>query len=479
MLSELPSFFDWLQAQPQPSRPWLILGKGPSFGKRAEFDTSGYRLMSLNHVVRELPVDAAHIIDIDVVSSCAEVLLANAGVLVMPWFPHQHNKVGEISLPEWTQRIPTLATLAAAGRLCWYDLAISPVRHGPGPVVQATFFSAEAALSLLALAGVPLLRSLGVDGGQHYSERFEDLSAVTRLNNGHASYDLQFAGMARTLFKTGVDFAPLDMPSPIEVLVGSEEPQRLAVKVLEYSIRRRSSVSVRVRALHRCGIEFPLPRDAKNAPRTPFSFQRFAIPMLCGYRGRGIYLDSDMLVFRDIRELWSFPMAGAEVQAVAEPGSSGRKPQFSVMLLDCEQLADWTPDGIIARLDSGELSYESLMFEMAVARSVKSDLPQRWNALETYTRGDTALLHYTDMTRQPWVTIRNPNGHLWVQALLEAIDDGFITRAEVETDVACGWVRPSLLLQLEHRAAALGWRWPLARWLDRNFVPPYKKPRSV
>lgn len=475
MLSALPSFFEWLRQQPHPAQPWLILGKGPSFSKREAFDLGGYRLMSLNHVVRELAVDAAHIIDIDVVTACGETLTANAGIVVMPWFPHEQNQVGKTSLLEWAQRLPTLSKLAAQGRLCWYDLNTSQLRHGTAPVVSATFFSAEAALSLLALAKVPLVRSLGIDGGAQYSNSFNDLNEMTRLNNGHTSYDLQFAGMARTIFKTGVDFAPLDMPSPVEVFVGSEEPQRLAVKVLEYSIRRHASLSVRVRALHRCGIEFPLPRDRKNAPRTPFSFQRFAIPQLCDYRGRGIYLDSDMLVFRDIRELWTFPMADAQVQAVAEPGSSSRKPQFSVMLLDCAALADWTPQGIVARLDSGELSYESLMFEMAVAHSVRSELSQRWNALETFSKGETALLHYTDMTRQPWVTTDNPNAGLWVTALLDAIADGFISPAEVEADVALGWVRPSLLLQLKHCTANLGWRLPLAKWLDRHFIPPYKK----
>lgn len=475
MLSTLPSFFEWLQQQGDPTRPWLILGKGPSFSKRQQYDLKGYRLMSLNHVVRELTVEAAHIIDIDVVPVCAEALMTQARVLVMPWFPHVANKVGQKPLTDWVEEIPALKQLAAEGRLCWYDLSTSLIRHGPGPVVRATYFSAEAALSVLALAGVPQVRSLGVDGGQQYSTSFEDLNGVSRLNNGHESFDLQFQGMARTIFTTGVDFAPLDMPAPVEVFVGSEEPQRLAVKVLEYSIRRHASLSVRVRPLHRCGIEFPMPRDAKNAPRTPFSFQRFAIPQLCGYHGRGIYLDSDMLVFKDTRALWSYPMQGADVLAVAEPGSSGRKPQFSVMLLDCQKLAHWTPEAIIARLDSGELDYAQLMFQMAVAREVHSDLPQAWNSLETYRKNETALLHYTDMTRQPWVTHANPNGGLWVSALLEALQDGFIKPEEIEADVRAGWVRPSLLLQLEHQCAKLGWRRPLGAWADRNFVPPYKK----
>jgi hypothetical protein len=59
-------FFDWLVAAGiGPSDPWLIFGKGPSFSERGRFDLSPYRTLSLNHVVREGPVDVAHAIDLD------------------------------------------------------------------------------------------------------------------------------------------------------------------------------------------------------------------------------------------------------------------------------------------------------------------------------------------------------------------------------------------------------------------------------
>ena len=146
-------FFDWARGAVRSEGPWLILGKGPSFSQRDLYDLSGYRLLSLNHVVRELPVALAHMIDLDVADACAEALGENAEFLVMPWYPHVRNRAGSESLAELVPKFPGLRRLEAEGRLLWYDLSTSPVRHGPGPVVQATYFSAEAALSLLAGRG--------------------------------------------------------------------------------------------------------------------------------------------------------------------------------------------------------------------------------------------------------------------------------------------------------------------------------------
>jgi hypothetical protein len=469
----MKNFFDWFSEAGERGTPWLMLGKGPSFDKRHEYDLDRYELLSLNHVVRELPVAVAHMIDIDVATTCADAIERNAQVLVMPWYPHEKNLVGSKTLAQWAGEVPVLKRLSDAGRLLWYDLSTSRQRHGDRPVVRATSFSAEAALHLLALAGVPRIRSLGVDGGASYGNAFDDLKNVTRLNNGHATYDLQFEGFARTLLATGVDFAPLDLESPIRVYVGSQEEQMLAVRVLEYSIRRHTSMTVQVVPLHTAGIEFPTPKDRANWPRTPFSFQRFTIPMLAGHRGRAIYLDSDMQVFHDLRALWTLPFDGADLLAAREADETSRRPQFSVMLLDCARL-DWTPAAVIDALDSGRLDYAQLMHEMALARQVRAAIPAEWNSLEHYEAGKTRLLHYTDMDTQPWVHRGNPLGGLWVRELARAIDDRFITLDEVREHVARGWVRPSLLGELS--AGSVRWPvHPLGWWRDRAFVPPYKR----
>jgi hypothetical protein len=468
----MQNFFDWFGKRNN-KHPWLIVGKGPSFDKRFAHDLNSFDVISLNHVVRELPVTAAHMIDIDVAFTCSEAIEKNAQVLVMPWVPHVKNLVGDKTLAQWAAEFPALQRLSESGRLLWYDLSTTKARHGAHPVVRATSFSAEAALHLLALAGVQRVRSLGVDGGATYGNAFDDLKNVTRLNNGHASYDLQFEGFAKTLLNTGVDFAPLDMESPIRVYVGSQEEQMLAVRVLEYSIRRHTSMTTEVVPLHTVGSEFPRPKDRVNWPRTPFSFQRFNIPALAGHRGRAVYLDSDMLVFRDLRSLWSMPFEGADVLAAREADETSRRPQFSVMLLDCERL-HWTPATVIEALDSGRLSYSQLMHEMALAQHVRAAIPAAWNSLEHYEPGQTCLLHYTDMNTQPWVHRRNRHGALWTRELSRALADGFVTLDEVREHVARGWVRPSILDEVSEG----GLQWPihpLGWWKDRAFVPPYKR----
>ncbi|MBA3319510.1 MAG: glycosyl transferase [Gemmatimonadales bacterium] len=264
------------------------------------------------------------------------------------------------------------------------------------------------------------------------------------------------------------------MESPIRVYVGSEEAQMLAVKVLEYSIRRRSSMEVEVLPLHHSRFEFPLPKDVRNRPRTPFSFQRFYIPALKGYQGRAIYLDSDMQVFQDIKALWACPFDGADLLAAREREDAGRRPQFSVMLLNCDELR-WDITEIVGALDRGELTYETLMYEMAVARRISASIDPAWNSLERYVEGETALLHYTDMPTQPWLSRGNPLGYLWVRDLIGAVDGGFLTRQYVEEQVRQGFVRPSLLYQLDRRSEDARQLPQEGSDLDDGFVPPHKK----
>lgn len=367
-----------------------------------------------------------------------------------------------------------LQRLNAQGRLLWYDLSTSKQRHGPSPVVRAAAFSAEAALNLLALAGVKTVRSLGIDGGVSYGSSFTDLKDKTRLNNGQPTYNVQFEGFARTIMSTRIDYAPLHLESPIRVYVGSQEAQMLSVRVLEHSIRRHASMSVEVFPLHKAGIAFDRPKEARNWARTPFSFQRFTIPMLAGHQGRAIYLDSDMLVFRDIKDLWTLPFEGADLLAAqGPPDDTSRRPQFSVMLLNCSQL-QWTPGAVVDALDSGRLTYEQLMHEMALAPTVRAGISPHWNALERYDPQLTSLIHYTDMSTQPWVHARNRHGSLWMRELLAAVDSGFISLDEIREHVERGWIRPSLLQQVARRKERLspfsGYGW-LA---DRKFIAPYR-----
>jgi hypothetical protein len=468
----LPNIFERLETLTQECvSPWLILGKGPSISTLASHDTAGFRILTLNDAIHAFPHAAiAQFIDFDAFKRCADDL-HRAKAVVLPWFPHFDNKPGP-SLADLLPREPLLQALQQQGRLYWYDLSTANVRHGDYPIVSARYFSAEAALDLLATAGVRRIRSLGIDGGSAYSVEFANLVDISLLTNHRKNFNRQFESFAKILTRTGVDYAPLDMETPIRIYVASSVSEALPIKVLEYSIRQHASTTVTVTPLCNACIQIPKPRAPENQPRTPFSFQRFLIPQVCGYAGHAIYLDSDMLVFKDITDLWRRPLGHANVLAAYSTSASGRKPQYSVMLMDCSQLR-WNIREIVDQLDAGTLSYEQLMYEFSLA-SARADIEPNWNSLEAYKEGETALLHYTDMNTQPWVSHLNPLGYLWVRTLRQAVRDGAIPRALVEDEVQRGHVRPSLLYQLDHEIDDPILLPRVALAADAGFTPPYR-----
>jgi len=262
------------------------------------------------------------------------------------------------------------------------------------------------------------------------------------------------------------------MTEAIRVFVAASASEWLAMRVLEFSIRESASLPVEFSALYTFNRPIPVPQAKKNWPRTPFSFQRFLIPELCEYQGKAIYLDADMLVFRDMAELWNQPLDFCDLQTVYE-ARKGLPSQFSVMLLDCSRLS-WSIDTIISALDSGELEYSSLMHNMCVVKNIGWDIPPEWNSLEHYESEVTALLHYTNMHTQPWVSLANPLGSIWVEYLRRALEAECISKKELEREVAVGHVRPSLTLEVERVGKSMVDSVETLKQVDRGFVPPYK-----
>lgn len=252
--------------------------------------------------------------------------------------------------------------------------------------------------------------------------------------------------------------AKLDTEIPlIHIYIGTDRSQKLATEVLQSSIRQFTNADVKFVPL--TDLALPAPTDPRHYARTGFSFARFAIPALNQFSGRAIYLDADMLVFRDIQELWQMDLSGAlvacqeelpmHVAASAPLSGTTRKKQCSVMILDCENL-DWDASKIIAGLGS-EYTYEQLMEELCILpeNAISHDIPTHWNSLEHYDE-NTSLIHFTDMMTQPWVCARNPNGWLWVNALKNMLARAQIDLDAIRGEIELNYVRPSLLEELKH-----------------------------
>jgi hypothetical protein len=453
---------------------FYVLGKGPSIEKFNAVDASSDVLISLNHVVRDRKVDIAHIIDYDVLEDVGLSVYENANYLLMPLHPHISCKPTRLSLNHFIKCNSIIHKMNEEGRLLWYKLGTKRYFLGKYPTYPAGYFSGDVIVGVLAASGVKNIELVGVDGGNFYADSFFDLNKKTLLSNGRKSFDIQFSRIRFHIMKNDLNYSHILDEYPIKVYVATTEAQMLATKVLEYSIKKHTSKPVDLIPMHECGISYNEPKSVENRQRTPFSFQRFLIPSLNNFKGKAIYLDSDMQVFKDINKIWTLPMGQNDLLTVMPGKGEGRRLHFSVMLLDCSKL-NWNIDNIIEKLDSEKLDYSSLMHDMKVAENISADILEHWNSLEKYRADETCLLHYTDMETQPWVSTKNPNESVWVSELISAVNDGFISIEYVRSHIEKGWVRPSLEAQILNGVSDSKYLPLDILAKDKNFSPPYSE----
>ena len=229
----------------------------------------------------------------------------------------------------------------------------------------------------------------------------------------------------------------------LRVFVGAAKAQWLPFMVLRTSILRRASIPVKVESLWGLAQKPSGKLLKRKRPRTPFSFQRFDIPRLCGYAGRAVYLDSDMIMLTDVAEL----SGNFEKNLVVTPPPDGRGAQFAVMVMDCAALPGWSVAAVCEKLRRERgYDYRSLMKLKGIAR-VSPSLSPRWNELDSY-RKDTKLLHFTDMARQPWLKKGHPCESVWHDELRMALDAGDVTVGELRQEEELGHIRKKLLLEV-------------------------------
>ncbi|MBC8416860.1 hypothetical protein H8E06_00840 [bacterium] len=418
-------------------KPVLFVGKGPSFDLKDKILLSKYNVIALNHSLEKLDgADMCNIIDIDVVDDLGEQLYEKAKNVSLPFCPHVKWKATSKTLPEFIKEYDVLQRLENEGRLYFYNLSSGPVRHDAGILYPACINSGD---TLYNIVGQTKPRekvySIGVDGGSNYSEEF---SHITPLRNGRASFDDQDPYIEKFSAQNSTEFIRLRDLEEIKVYVGSAPEQEIPAKVLEYSIKLNTFNPATVTPLHELPTEHRLPADPKNHPRTPFSFKRFFIPELA--TGKAFYLDSDMLVFGDMGDLLKHNFDGYDGICCAgmDKYEHWQHSNYAMLMLDCDNI-EWTVDSIIDQLDSGELTYESLMFEFKHAK-IKPEFDSGWNSLDAHDE-NTTLLHYTDMSKQPWRVANHPLEGFWFSYLKGAVETGFISKDLVYDHGDKGWIR--------------------------------------
>ncbi len=211
------------------------------------------------------------------------------------------------------------------------------------------------------------------------------------------------------------------MPEVIRICVGTEPKMLIPEKVLMYTIRKHTSRPV---AFFRMLGPF---WDKAPSGVTGFSFRRWMIPEFFDHKGFAIYLDADQIVLDDIAKLWS-SKDSYEGKSHLWCAYKGKRALTSVLLINCAMCRTW--QNIPVRLKNKELSRREVMHGKWI-RPKPFDLGYGWNHIDLYKPGETKLLHYSDLKRQPWFQPEHPLRDLWEKELKEAIEGGVVSQEDL------------------------------------------------
>jgi hypothetical protein len=238
---------------------------------------------------------------------------------------------------------------------------------------------------------------------------------------------------------------------PVRIFIGSGEASALERKTLIHSVKKNSQRPLDIHVFNGThnSIErndepprlAPMSLRVKYQNFTEFSLYRWLIPQLCGHQGRAIFLDSDTICLGDIGELFDLEMNGASMMCIKAYDTGEWGP--SVLLLDCSKCR-FDLERIFDEIDAGKFTYSEFT---RLAAAFLAHYPQQigelgheWNSFDKYDER-TRIIHYTDLTRQPWRYSGHPYGDLWYRYFREACGAGAVTEEDIRKATLRGYVR--------------------------------------
>lgn len=191
----------------------------------------------------------------------------------------------------------------------------------------------------------------------------------------------------------------------MKVFIGYDEREPVAFHVCAQSIIEHSSIPVSITPLKLSLLKKIFHRERDKSQLTDFSFTRFLVPYLCDYQDWGLFIDGDMLIREDIKNLWELRDNQFDIMLVKHHDFTGNHtfldttlklfPRFnwsSVMLFNNAQCKILTPE----YLQTVELQ-DVHQFKFIKDENKLGELPAKWNYLVGYSKPNPnpALVHWT------------------------------------------------------------------------------------
>ncbi len=191
----------------------------------------------------------------------------------------------------------------------------------------------------------------------------------------------------------------------LRIFIGWDSREAECADILAYTLRKHSTIPLDIQYLNLHELDFSRPQDPKQS--TEFTYTRFLVPALCGFKGKAVFMDCDMVCLGDIKELDDLDLTGLALRVVQhdyQPTATTkmdgqaqtvypRKNWSSLMLMNCEKLELWSKECVQTQTGAYLHRFEDIPDDQI------DEIPNTWNTLD-WMDEDSKLIHFT--SGGPW-----------------------------------------------------------------------------
>jgi lipopolysaccharide biosynthesis glycosyltransferase len=207
----------------------------------------------------------------------------------------------------------------------------------------------------------------------------------------------------------------------LKIFIGWDSRFPEPADVLRHSLLAHASIPLDIRFLKLDELDLNRVHDPRAS--TEFTYSRFLVPHLCGFDGKAIFMDNDMLCFADVKDLDDLDMDGLALRVVkhdyqpgntvkmygCEQSSYPRKNWSSLMIMNCGKLSLWSKEVVATHTGAYLHRFQDIPDDEI------GEIPNTWNTLDRMDE-TTKLIHYTN--GGPWFDAYrdHPHADVWCRA---------------------------------------------------------------
>ncbi len=194
----------------------------------------------------------------------------------------------------------------------------------------------------------------------------------------------------------------------INIFIGFDPKELVAFNVLSHSIHKHATEPVSITPLMLSQLKGLMWRERNSLQSTDFSFSRFLVPYLSGFKGWSVFMDCDMLAVDDIAKILDFCDEKKSISCVkhnyipkedvkflnATQTKYEKKNWSSVMLFNNERCKMLTPEYV-----NSASGLDLHQFKWLNSDEEIGEIPKKWNHLVGFDPvlpvSELSLIHYT------------------------------------------------------------------------------------